>query len=174
MTVPTRESLLEIIEPVVETEGYELVELEYAREGGWILRLFIDRPEVGVGLDDCVALSRQISAFLDANDSLPDVAYSLEVSSPGVRRPLRKPEHFLEQVGERVRVQAAEVITSTGPEGQPMRRKKFIGLLKEFQENTISIVVDDTTYRIPLGAVQKANLEPDMGELVARALDRSA
>ena len=95
--------LWEIIEPVVVSEGMELVELEFQREPkGWVLRLYIDR-EGGVNLKDCTAISRQVSDLLDVKDFIAQ-SYHLEVSSPGLDRPIRKPRDFQRFIGHRVRI----------------------------------------------------------------------
>src|SRR5215218_4161843 len=85
---------MELLEPIVAGEGLELLELEYLREReGWILRLFIDKPGGRVGLEECSQVSRAVDTVLDVEDFIPN-EYSLEVSSPGVNRPLKKPVHF--------------------------------------------------------------------------------
>src|SRR5262249_15632045 len=97
--------------PPVRAEGFELVELEYVREpAGWVLRLFIDRPgrdpmskEGGIGLEECARVSHAVETALEVEDLVPH-AYSLEVSSPGINRPLRRPEHFQKVVGKRGKV----------------------------------------------------------------------
>ncbi len=99
--------LWEIIEPVVVSEGMELVELEFQREPrGWVLRLYIDR-EGGVNLKDCTAISRQVSDLLDVKDPIAP-SYHLEVSSPGLDRPIRKPRDFERFIGHRVRITLSE------------------------------------------------------------------
>ena len=135
-----------LVEPLVRAEGFELVELEYGREPqGWILRLFIDRPghepmvkEGGVGLDECARVSH---------------AYSLEVSSPGINRPLRRPEHFAKVVGKRVKVK------TFGPVGQPPR-KSFSGVLEQVGSRDITVQVEGGgAFQIPFRDIAKANLD---------------
>src|SRR5688500_13099046 len=96
-----------LVRPAVEGQGYELVEIEWKREQvGWVFRLFIDkRPGEGyVSHEDCVNVSREVSALLDVHDALPTAHYSLEVSSPGVNRPLKRSADFNRFVGKRVKV----------------------------------------------------------------------
>src|SRR5690606_14779876 len=91
-----------LLEPVVEDLGYELVLVELVGSGQRTLRLYIDAPG-GVNLDDCESVSRQVSAVLDVDDPIAG-AYTLEVSSPGIERPLVREDHFRSHVGERVRI----------------------------------------------------------------------
>jgi len=105
-----------LVEPLVRAEGFELIDLQYAREPqGWVVRLFIDRPghdpmsrEGGVGLDECAAVSHAVETALEVEDLVPH-AYSLEVSSPGLERPLRTAAHFARAVGEAISVKARGV-----------------------------------------------------------------
>jgi len=96
-----RDTLVTLVRPVVEDLGYELWELEYSPgRGNGLLRLYIDAP-AGIAIDDCERVSRAVSALLDAEDPVPG-QYTLEVSSPGLERPLRTPEHFAPYAGEKV------------------------------------------------------------------------
>lgn len=101
-----RKALIEWLEPEVAAQGCELLDLEWQRGRDAILRLFIDAPE-GIALDDCERVSRAVEALLDVEDPLPE-GYRLEVSSPGVERPLRTPEHFAAAMGEEVRLRIDE------------------------------------------------------------------
>lgn len=102
-------SLAELVEPLLEPEGYELVELEYRGGKSSVLRLYVDRSEGRdpITIEDCVRVSRLVEPALDAADLIA-TAYSLEVSSPGVERPLRKARDFVRFVGESARVTAIE------------------------------------------------------------------
>ncbi|HET6980896.1 MAG TPA: ribosome maturation factor RimP [Myxococcaceae bacterium] len=149
-----------LVEPLVRAEGFELVELEYVREpAGWILRLFIDRPgrdpmakEGGIGLDECAKVSHAVETALEVEDLVPQ-AYSLEVSSPGINRPLRRPEHFQKVVGKRVKVK------TFGPVGQPPR-KSFTGTLVESSASDITVEVEGGgAFHIPFRDIAKANLD---------------
>lgn len=126
------EALVEgLARPVVEGMGLELVAVEYVREGGRrYLRLYIDKPG-GVGLDDCEAVSRQVEALLDREDPIPD-SYSLEVSSPGIERPLRSDADFERFAGRMVRV------TTFAPVGG---RKRFTGELVGLRDGQVRLLV---------------------------------
>jgi ribosome maturation factor RimP len=143
----------ELLEPIVAGEGLELLEVEFVREReGWVLRLFIDKPGGRVGLDECSQVSRAVDTVLDVEDLIPH-EYNLEVSSPGVNRPLKKPVHF-----ERVRGQKVKVKTF-GPIGEPPR-KNFTGTLTEVVADAISVDVEGAgSFRIPFKDIAKANLE---------------
>ena len=95
--------------PIAEEMGLELVEVQFRQESGWVLRLFIDREQGGVNVDDCAAVSRQVSAYLEAEDLISH-AYTLEVSSPGAERPLKRLEDFVRFAGRRVRIKLKEPI----------------------------------------------------------------
>ena len=143
----------QLLEPIVAGEGLELLEVEFVREReGWVLRLFIDKPGGRVGLDECTQVSRAVDPALDVEDFIPH-EYSLEVSSPGVNRPLKKPVHF-----ERVRGQKVKVKTF-GPFGEPPR-KNFTGTLTEVAADAIAVDVEGAgNFRISFKDIAKANLE---------------
>jgi ribosome maturation factor RimP len=142
----------ELAAPLVAGEGAELVEVEFLREReGWVLRLFIDKPG-GVGLEDCEKASRAVETVLEVEDVIPN-EYRLEVSSPGLDRPLTKREHFERVQGERVKVK------TFGPVGEPPR-KNFTGRLKAVEPEAVQIEVDGAgEFRIPFKDIAKANLE---------------
>ena len=143
----------ELLEPLVAGEGLELLEVEFIREReGWILRLFIDKPGGRVGLDECSQVSRAVDTVLDVEDIVPH-EYSLEVSSPGVNRPLRKPVHFERVKGQKVKVK------TFGPIGEPPR-KNFTGTLTEVAADAIAVDVEGAgNFSIPFKDIAKANLE---------------
>ncbi|WP_028320958.1 ribosome maturation factor RimP [Desulfatiglans anilini] len=142
------EAVEELIDPVLQEQGCELVDLEYLQEGGrWILRIFVDLPG-GITLEDCARLSREIGDLLDIRDVV-EHEYVLEVSSPGLDRPLRKAKHFEGAIGKRVRI-----ATRSPVEG----RKNFQGVLETFTGDTLQVAVDKHTFQIPLHVVRKANL----------------
>jgi ribosome maturation factor RimP len=151
-----------LVEPMVRAEGFELVDLEYLREpSGWVLRLFIDRPgrdplskDGGIGLDECARVSHAVETSLDVDDVVPH-AYALEVSSPGINRPLRRPEHFERVLGKRVKVK------TYGPVGQPPR-KSFSGVLLQSSPTDITVQVEGGgAFHIPFRDIAKANLDFD-------------
>jgi ribosome maturation factor RimP len=144
--------LLTLAEPVVTGQGYELVDLEFKNElGAWILRVFIDNPkaEGGVGLEDCAQVSRELSAVLDVDDVIP-MHYSLEVSSPGLNRPLRKESDFARFVGKKAKIRTSR------PVGES--RRNFSGTLVGVEAGKVKIDVGDQVCEVPVADVEKANL----------------
>jgi ribosome maturation factor RimP len=151
-----RDALIRLLEPPIEALGFELVEIEIAREGrGGVLRVFIDRraedPAAGVTVDDCARVSHAVSEVLEIHDPIKG-HYTLEVSSPGFDRILRTRAHFERFVGARI---FAELKL-------PMEgRRRFIGLLKSASSDTIVVEVDGKAYGLPLDRIQKARLRPE-------------
>lgn len=128
--------------------GMELVEIQFRREGhGWVLRLFIDKEE-GVTIDDCAAVSREISSYLEVED-LINHAYHLEVSSPGLERPLRKREDFTRFVERLARIKLREPINE---------QRVLIGTLLGLEGETVLLEMDKETVRIDLENIAKARL----------------
>ena len=139
----------EELEPELVEMGFELVEVEFVRHGrSNRLRLFIDR-EGGITIDDCTLASRQVSAFLDKDDYI-ESQYTLEVSSPGIARPLRKPKDFERFTGERIKVK-----TVTPVEG----RSRFAGELMGYSDGMVTVRTDGMDYRIHLENVKRAHLD---------------
>jgi ribosome maturation factor RimP len=163
MTGIGQESVVErarrTLEPVLVRDGYELVEVEWVRGGGrFTLRVFIDRPG-GVNVDDCQLVSRTIEPILDVEDFI-EPAYDLEVSSPGLDRPLRTPAHFARWAGQRVHVKAYAPVTGTA-EGSPPR-KSWTGALRGYEGGAVLVDVDGVLHRIPHDQIAKAHLEYDV------------
>lgn len=150
------ERLWSIAEPVVEREGYELIDLELANDrSGAIVRLYVDTippsdASRGVTIDDCTHVSRRVGAVLDEVDPIQG-EYRLEVSSPGLFRPLTKPEHFERALGSRVKVKTYEKLDG---------RRVFIGELRARAEDRLRVSVDGRELEVPLAQVARANLEP--------------
>ena len=142
-----RETLLKLLEPAIEALGYELVELEFPPH---LLRIYIDR-EGGVTVDDCEKVSRQVSAVLDVEDPIPG-AYTLEVSSPGLDRPLRKPADFARFAGGRMKLELA--LPRDG-------RRRYTGVLKGCEAGEVLIEVDGVLHKLPLADIGKARLVPE-------------
>jgi ribosome maturation factor RimP len=140
---------------LVASLGLELVEIEYKKEGrAMVLRLFVDR-EGGVTLDDCAAVSRELSEVLDVEDVIPG-HYTLEVSSPGLNRPLRKEADYGRYRGRLVRIKTFELLPDDA--GNP--RKTFVGELLGLEGGTVRLKLNEgQTAGIPLEKVAKANLE---------------
>jgi len=132
----------------------EVVDIELKHEGtrgGRILRVYLDK-EGGPVMEDLSKVSRSLSDLLDENDDVVDGAYSLEVSSPGVNRPLKRPEHFARYVGKRVRVRTREAIDG---------RRAFLGDLLEVTAQTIALNQDGRRWQIPFSIIEKSNYEHD-------------
>ena len=137
-----------VVEPVVVGLGYEYVGAEFGQgENGTTLRVFIDTPS-GVEVDDCATVSRQLSAALDVEDVI-SAAYLLEVSSPGVDRPLFTESQFEAQVGEEVRAR-----TVTAHNG----RRNYKGLLVSVADGEATFEIDGIDYSVPIDDVEQANL----------------
>jgi ribosome maturation factor RimP len=157
---PVVDHTRKLLEPVLARDGYELVEVEWVRAAGrWTLRLYIDR-EGGVGVDQCQEVSRTVEPILDVEDFI-EPAYDLEVSSPGVDRPLRKPKDFDRFAGQRAHVKSYGPVAGTAP-GSP-GRKHWTGTLKGFRDGAVEIDVDGVVHRVPHEQIAKAHLEADLG-----------
>jgi ribosome maturation factor RimP len=143
------DKVIAVTEPVVSGQGYELVDVEWKHElGAWVLRVFIDK-EGGVKLDDCADVSHTLSATLDVSDLIA-VPYSLEVSSPGLNRPLKKEADFRRFVGQKAKIRTRH------PVGE--NRRNFAGTLIAVEAGKVRIDVGDQTYDVPVDDVEKANL----------------
>ncbi len=143
----------ELASPLLDAEGLELVDVEYVREReGFILRMFIDKPGGGVGLEDCTRASQAVDVTFDVHDFIPN-EYNLEVSSPGLNRPLTRPDHFAKAVGKKVKLK------TFGPMFEPPR-KNFSGVLKAADAEKVIVEVDGAgSFTVPLKDIAKANLE---------------
>lgn len=142
--------LRSMLEPGIRALGYELVEVEFAAAGGQnVLRVYIDHPN-GITVDDCATVSRQVSALLDVEDPIPE-AYVLEVSSPGLDRPLVKREDFERYAGETVKVRMLEAV---------LGRKNFKGMLVGVEGEAVLVDVDQERYRLPIARIERARLVP--------------
>lgn len=142
----------ELAGPVAESEGLELVDVEFQRESrGHVLRLYLDR-EGGITLDDLARASRQVGDVLDVHDAVPG-EYVLECSSPGINRRLRRPEHFRRFVGERVRVKTVE---------RGAGRRSFVGRLEAVDDEGIEVSDAQGSYKIRHDEIVRANYEADL------------
>ncbi|TKB44413.1 ribosome maturation factor RimP [Thalassotalea mangrovi] len=142
------QKLTEMLRPAVEETGKELLGIEYISAGNHsVLRLYIDHKD-GINVDDCADVSRQVSAILDVEDPI-STEYNLEVSSPGVDRPLFEKAHYQAVVGETVDVKL----------GMPLNgRRKFKGILEAVEGDNLVVVVDGEDFELPIANVAKANL----------------
>jgi len=140
----------EFLEPTIEDLGYELVWIEMANQDKHkILRIYIDAPG-GIQVDDCETVSRQISVLLDVEDPM-NTEYFLEVSSPGLDRPLVKPDHFKQFLGDQARI-----IMHTHVLG----RRKFTGQMVEADDNAVVVEMDGESFELPYKNMDSARLEP--------------
>jgi ribosome maturation factor RimP len=183
---PLQQRLISIVEPVCVAAGYELVELRFLLEqGGWTLRVAVDTPlgehtdpdEVPadrVDLHACEELSRELSAVLDVEDPIPQ-AFHLEVSSPGIDRPLRTAAHFAHFTGSEAKIQLATPLHL--PTGE---RRNFKGILRGVDGSDVLIECDGASFRLPIDDIEHAKLVPDWDAVmkgksgVRRPADRSA
>jgi len=153
-----QEILHNMIEPIVVSLGCELWGLEYLTQGRYTtLRLFIDGP-TGVSLEDCEKVSRQVSSVLDVEDPI-DGEYTLEVSSPGMDRPLYTPAHYARYVGETVNVRLR--MARDG-------RRRFKGEIVKVDGDDVVITVEGKELLLPVDAIDKANIVPRYDEIIAK------
>ena len=141
------QKLADMFGPVIESMGYELIAVEIVGGGGTTMRVYIDSQD-GITVDDCADVSYQISGLLDVEDPLRG-RYTLEVSSPGLDRPLVTLEHFRQFTGSRVKIRSLEPI---------LGRKRFTGVLEAVEDGTLVIAVDNEVYEIPFDRIERANL----------------
>ncbi len=150
----------QLVTPLLDELALELVDMEYRREpGGWVLRFYLDK-DGGITLDDCAAASRQISSLLDVEDIIPN-AYNLEVSSPGLERPLKKRADFERFAGQRVKL---KTIDPVDPDGTSKRRKTFTGVLDGISGDAVVLVLDGRSpvaVHIALHNIDAAHLVPE-------------
>lgn len=146
------EEVRQVVEPILESQGMELVDLEYRRESqGWVLRLYIDR-EGGISVNDCAEASGEVGAVLEIRDLIPN-PYVLEISSPGLSRPLKKREHFEKYQNRLVKIKTFEPV-----EG----RRNFKGTLLGLEGESVCLEVEGRIYEIPFQNIAKANLEVEL------------
>ena len=142
---PIVESLLQ---PFLDENSFELVDVEYVKEGSnWFLRVYVDK-EGGIDIDDCGRISEFLSEKLDEKDPIP-TAYFLEVSSPGAERPLKKVQDYYKAVGQHVFVTTYEPVDGL---------KEFEGKLASFDEQTVVVEIGKKTHEIPYNKVASARL----------------
>jgi ribosome maturation factor RimP len=137
--------------PLAETQGLEIIDIELRHEGsrsGRVLRLYLDK-EGGPNMDDLSQVSRELSALLDTHDVV-EGAYTLEVSSPGINRPLKLPEHFKRYIGKRVRVRTRDLVQG---------RRLFLGALLDVMNDKIAVNQDGVRIEISFALIEKSNYE---------------
>lgn len=148
-----QDTLRTLLEPAVVGLGYELVGIEFLSRGKFssLLRIYIDHPD-GVGVDDCEAVSRQVSAILDVEDTVQG-RYSLEISSPGLDRPLFSLAHFERFVGRDIAFRMQSPING---------RRNFTGTLRGVENGNILLEVSGEVLVLSWDLIEKANLVPDI------------
>ena len=142
--------LADLVAPVAEALGYELWGIEYStHDNQSVVRIYIDGPE-GVNVDDCAKLSRQVSSVFDVEDPILG-EYYLEVSSPGMDRPLFTPDQFRQYVGEKVKIRLRSPFDG---------RRNFSGQMTGIEGEDVIVVVGDDEYLLPFDMIDKANVVP--------------
>ena len=127
-----------LILPILERMNFELIDVEYVKEGGiYYLRAYIDK-EGGITVNDCEAVAREMNVLLDEKDFIPD-SYTFEVSSPGLGRPLKKEKDYVRNMGKEVEIRTYRAID---------RQKEFIGILVEYDKDTVTIEYEDETTQV--------------------------
>ena len=138
----------DLVREVVEDDGYELVHVELAAAGSSpVVRVYADRPG-GITISDCAELSRRIGLFLDVEDLIPG-HYVLEVSSPGIERPLFSLHDYERFKGQEIRLTTTEKVGN---------RRNFVGTIEEFRDSVLTLRCQKDVYEIPFGMIKKANL----------------
>lgn len=144
--------MVELLEPAIESLGYELTDLECSlNRGNGLVRLFIDRDE-GIALEDCELVSRQVSALLDVEDPIGG-DYTLEVSSPGVDRKLVKHEHFDRFAGCAVKIRLKRLVQG---------RRRISGTLLRREDDNVVVQLGDSDLLIPIAEIEVARLVPEL------------
>lgn len=150
----------QLVLPLFDDLKLELVDMEYRREPqGWVLRFFLDK-DGGITLDDCADASRQISSLLDVEDIIPN-AFNLEVSSPGMERPLKKPADFERFSGKKAKIKTVDAID---PQATGKRRKTFVGTLSGVDQHQVVLLLAEpgsTEVRISFQNIDMAHLVLD-------------
>ncbi len=151
-------NLTDLLAPVARDLGYTLLGVEYQPGGRARVCLYIDSP-FGITVDDCAAMSHAVSALLDVEDPIPG-RYTLEVSSPGLDRPLFGLEDFARHTGQRVRIRMHRPVT-VGGEGEGRAQRNFLGLLGGVEGEEILLATEAGELRLPYADIDKAHLEPE-------------
>ena len=137
-----------LIEPVLVETGFELVDVEYLSEHGrMVLRIYVDKAG-GITLDECARISREVGDLIDIKNFIQH-EYVLEVSSPGLNRPLKKEKDFLRAIGKKVKIRMTVPVNG---------RRRFTGLLKKIEDRNLYLEIDDQLFVLPQQGIEKANL----------------
>lgn len=158
-----RERLIAVIEPVVRAHGAELVDIELKNEAGWVLRVYVEKlgaaaekmstKQAAVDLELCSSIARDLSPALDVADPIPH-RYHLEVSSPGVERPLRKLDDYVRFAGEKAKLKLRNAVAG---------QKVLTGILGPVKDGAVDLVDGERSYKIPLEDVVSARLVFEFG-----------
>lgn len=152
-----QERLNQMLQPLVEDLGYEFVGLELSGPRHALLRIYIDRAdEAGIHVDDCERVSREAAALLDVEDPIKS-SYRLEVSSPGLDRPLFKPEHYSQFVGQRIKLALHVPVAG---------RRRMKGVIQQVSESHIELEHEGEVVRIEFDAIDRARVMPDYDALL--------
>lgn len=148
------EEIRELLEPILESYGLTLWDLQFRKQGPkWLLRVYIDREDGVVTLNDCEAVSKDLGAVLDVEDSI-EHAYTLEVSSPGLDRVLTKLEHYVRFTGSLIKLKTYEPVNG---------EKVFRGRLSDANDDRVTIQLGDgSLLEVPFNVIAKASLEPEI------------
>jgi ribosome maturation factor RimP len=146
-----RDRVFELIEPLLYEIGYELVEVEFLSSyGRWVLRLYIDK-EKGVTIDDCADVSRQLGDIIDIKEII-DHEYVLEVSSPGLNRPLRREKDFIRAIGHKIKLKMKEAVNG---------QKHFTGVLKNCTDGIVFLESLENIIELPFNDIEKSSIVYD-------------
>jgi len=165
--------LEEMLSPEVRKLGYELLDLEYlprTRDGGPVMRLFIDHTEpagkAGITFEDCVKVDHGLDALFESADfeSLLSETFTLEVSSPGLDRPLKKPSDFQKYAGKRVQLKTFRPLTAEEMGNSKyfehhQKQKNFFGVLDGYAGDSVELETDNERFKVPFALITKANLD---------------
>ncbi len=161
----SRKKIETLVEEVSAREGCRLYDLEFTTsQGRRVLRVYVEGLEESVSIDQCAEISRALSLLLDVEDLIPGGHYELEVSSPGVERPLRLPWHFERALGEKVKIKTSASVT---PLNREVRKgestKSVVGILKDVQPDKFVVETEKDSWLVPYESVHKANVVFEFG-----------
>ena len=150
-----RKQLLLLLEPLVEDCGFQLIDIDFLSDRGrWVLKIYVDRVCGGVTLGECADLSRELSRYLDVKDPITH-EYVLEISSPGLDRPLRKVKDFEQALGMKVRVKTSMDIDN---------KKRHTGVLSDIKGDVIFLKIGLNERHIPMQYIDKARIVPELNK----------
>lgn len=152
--VKTISKIEDLVLPVIKNMGLELVDIEYMQDGGyWYVRIFIEKLDEDISLDECAKLSLAIDEDID---KLIDKKFFLEISSPGIERPLKRQKDFMRFIGSKIKVSLKHKIDEI---------KNYEGMLKNFENDTLYLEIGERSLEIPFKEVRKANLVYDFKDI---------